>query len=580
MHQSPQLFPCVGFDHANTRWGQILDFSSIVGVLEVVSAANAKEAGVAQATRLSHLFADGAMPKLSSVKKNIDTKLIQSLVLLKISETSCQLCIVGAGKIFLRRGSILAPLLVNEGMLSGGLEGGDCLILLSKTAVDILSSEEKALFSPNLTPKEIAQAMMIRFSQKGRYTEGCVALVVAVPAASSFSRPSKGFRSLSAKHRIKRCAALVRGFVKRPKFIPYTIAIALGLAFVISVFLGIRKQQHDVVYTQRTEAIRQAKQLFDEGVALMDLQPIKSREHFKRALDILSSYSGKNLPRGKDGNLIKQLQSQIQDSVNIVSKVYTADVQLFYDASFLQKDRVVSLFTVGEHELGFADTTAGMIGIVSLLSKDADIVAGGDEYKSTKFLSFQGSTLFIVTQSGVNAISPGSDRAKTVLPADEQSWDAFATYGGNLYAVSKTDGKILRYPKKEGGYGKKEEYLDKDIYANLRETRGISIDGSIWLGSNLGKIFRYTQRRDDPFLIRGVDPALGQKLEVFVSEYSPSVYVFDPEGKRIVTLSKEGVYQGQYVYGDTIEPTAFGVSPERKRVFLLANQKIYSFAMK
>jgi hypothetical protein len=344
------------------------------------------------------------------------------------------------------------------------------------------------------------------------------------------------------------------------------------------VLLGIRRQQNDVVYRNRTESVQQAQLLFDEGIALTDLQPIKSRENLQKALELLSPYTGNNLPRGKDGKMIEQLEKQIQDSLKIVSKVYTADVQLFYDASFLQKNRVVSLFTVGEDELAFADTTAGMIGIVSLASKDAEVVAGGEEYKSTTFLSFQDGKLNIVTQDGVKIISPGSDVVKKVL-TQEDLWDAFTTYGGNIYGVQRSEGKILRYPGKENVYGESEEYLDEDIHADLNQTGGISIDGSIWLGSKLGKIFRYTQGRDDPFLIRGVDPPLGQQLEVFVSEDNPSAYIFDPEEKRIVILSKEGTYQGQYVYSDTIQPTAFGVSPARKRIYLLADQKIYSFGI-
>ncbi|MCX8008915.1 MAG: hypothetical protein N3A54_04410, partial [Patescibacteria group bacterium] len=104
-------------------------------------------------------------------------------------------------------------------------------------------------------------------------------------------------------------------------------------------------------------------------------------------------------------------------------------------------------------------------------------------------------------------------------------WDAFATYGENLYVVSQDQGKIWRYPGKDNAFGNKEDYLAKDIYPNLTKTRGLSIDGSVWLGSSIGKVFRYTQGRDDPFLIRGVDPPLGQQLDVFVSEKSPFVYI-------------------------------------------------------
>ncbi|MCX8008916.1 MAG: hypothetical protein N3A54_04415 [Patescibacteria group bacterium] len=44
-------------------------------------------------------------------------------------------------------------------------------------------------------------------------------------------------------------------------------------------------------------------------------------------------------------------------------------------------------------------------------------------------------------------------------------------------------------------------------------------------------------------------------------------------------VSKQGMYHSQYLYGDVIQPSSFGVSLARKRVYLLADQKIYSLSI-
>lgn len=572
MPASYRIYSSLAASHRNSRWGQIIDFASAFGVIEVASVGNAQEEGVNEITRINRLYlSSDNLPSVSEVQKTINKDLIASLLLCSIQESSCLLWMIGEGTVLLRRGRILSTVLEQEGVMKGTIKDNDCLIVLSKTAKTVIRLEDRGLFSPALSPKEIADALSIRFAQERESAEGAVALVIELMLPRDEQRvvdqSKQSLRSLiSAKiDTIKRFFSFRR-----------IVLIALMMFFVVSVILGVRKQLADTRYRDRRVAIQEAETLFKKGSAIMDLQPMKSQEYFQEALMRISPYSGSALPRGRDGKTILSLEQAIRDHLRIVSKVYPVDPQLFYDASFLQPDRVISLFTVGENALAFADTNVGMIAVVSLISKDATIVAGGEGYKSTRFLSFLGNTLYIVTDTAVETVKAGDRDVQKVLSI-EQPFDAFSVYGGNLYGILKDKGVIFRYKGTQSGFDQAESYLAEDVRANLSSARGMSIDGSIWIGSSIGKIFRYTQGRDDSFIVHRIDPPLGNILDVSVHEQHPMVYIFDPDRSRIVLFSKQGAYQAQYVYGNAIQPSSFGVSFSMNRVYLLANQKIYVF---
>ncbi|MCX8009291.1 MAG: hypothetical protein N3A54_06385, partial [Patescibacteria group bacterium] len=400
------IFPCISSSLQNTRWGQVVDLPPVLGVIEIHSCGNAQEQGVSEITRLSKaILTLTSSPRALELKESIDSSIVKSFLFCIIQESICELCVIGNGKIFLRRGKMLSPLLVTQGIIKGSLKKGDCLIFLSKTAADLFNSEEKELFSPVLTAKEIAETMSILIAQKGEKAEGATCLVVEIfddMSANTRVISSQSSFQTSFKNRFVNFFSRIRKIGRKPSWFRHGVVLIIAGFFCFSVFLGIRKQQTDHISNQRRQAVEQAQNLLREGIALTDIQPLKSKEYLEKALGLLSPYVGESLPKGKEGRTIQQLEKQLQDNLRIISRIYTPDVQIFYDASFLQKDRVVSLFTVGEDELAFADTNAGMVAVVSLLSKEARVVAGGNEYTSTRFLSFVGQNLYIVTKDSLN----------------------------------------------------------------------------------------------------------------------------------------------------------------------------------
>ena len=576
------VFLASGSSSQDRRWGQILTLPSSVAIVEVFRAfGGAKEEGLRTLTRLNRLF-DQFPLSLSDILvgvKQFENSDIASLLIFSFAESACSLVIQGKGKIFIRRGRTFSPLLQREGSITGEIQTNDILLFLSETAVEILQNEEANLFSENLTAKEMADTLSIRLSQVGAKGEGATAAIVAFRTieVKKVIPTYKQTPLQRQRARVSNIFSNLRLLFQTKKNKWYGIFFILTLLFLVSVVLGVRKQQGDTSYQKMMASFQSAKNLYDEGVSLIDSQSIKSREDFIKAQILLDPYL-QHPPKGKEAKSIETLGQQIHDNLQLVSKVFEKDPQLFFDASFLQKDRVISQFSVGDQFIAIADTQHGTIGVVDILSKDAAVITGGGEYMSTKSMVWNGQELLIVKDGGVMALDPATKTPKQVITSSD-TWDAIATFGTNFYAANRSENTIWRYPAKDTGFGDKETYFSDDSVVDISKTTGMVIDGSIWFGSTIGKIFRYTQGRDDPFLTRGIDPALGQHLEVSTNPDVTQLYVFDPENNRVVVLSKEGLYLAQYVWPKSFTATAFGVSFTKQKIFLLSNQKLYSLSV-
>jgi DNA-binding beta-propeller fold protein YncE len=108
----------------------------------------------------------------------------------------------------------------------------------------------------------------------------------------------------------------------------------------------------------------------------------------------------------------------------------------------------------------------------------------------------------------------------------------------------------------------------------------MAIDGSVWLGSTNGRLWKFTGGREDTILPQGVDPAFGKNLVIYTSDAENNLYVLDSDSNRVVVLEKDGTYMAQYSWTDPIRATRLAVSEGQKKIYLLASGKLYTISLK
>jgi sugar lactone lactonase YvrE len=189
----------------------------------------------------------------------------------------------------------------------------------------------------------------------------------------------------------------------------------------------------------------------------------------------------------------------------------------------------------------------------------------------------------VLLADGVNAIDINQKQTKQNIIKKSDDWGSVSTivsFGGNIYLLDTVKSRIWKYVATEIGFSEIREYLNPDTLPDLSKSTGMVIDGSVWLGTNEGKILRFTQGKENAFASKGVDPAFGTKLVVYTSDETNNLYVLDGENKRVVVLDKDGMYLSQYVWKSDSLFTNLVVSEKHGKILLLGNDKVYSLDIK
>lgn len=332
-----------------------------------------------------------------------------------------------------------------------------------------------------------------------------------------------------------------------------------------------------------TNAFTGARYAFDEGVALLELNPIKGRERLVQAKATLEPIRAIVSERTKEGREIAGLYQQIQDNLRLSMHVVSMEPALFFDVSLLKKGGQASFLTLSGDTMGIVDQQTKTVYAVSVPAKSGKVIAGGESYTGLSFVSRHVDKTYVLTDKGVNLIRDSDSKTIEAIIKKDKEWGiigALAAFGGNVYLLDTQKGRIWKYVALEKGFSELREYLNPDTLPDLSSATSISIDGSVWVGTKTGKIFQFAQGKEKTFTPQGVEPALGAQLFVYTSDEAKNLYVLDSQNKRVVVLTKDGVYMAQYQWKGSLSPSQLVVSEAQKQILLLAEGKIYSIELK
>jgi hypothetical protein len=310
-------------------------------------------------------------------------------------------------------------------------------------------------------------------------------------------------------------------------------------------------------------------------VALLSLNPVKGRERLVTAKQLLDP-----LPRTRE---ITDLLRQVNDNLTQSMQITKTKPELFFDASLVKKGGTIASVGFEETIMGLLDTSSQTVIALDVTSKKATVVGGGSSYAGMSGVAIHGDAMYVLTSSGINKAGLTDKKTNESVVKKDPQWGtlgALASFGGNLYVLDTTKSRIWKYVATEKGFTETREYLNPDTLPDLSQTNSMAIDGSVWLGSTNGKLWKFTGGKEDTFIPRGIDPAFGKNLIIYTSDTANNLYILDADNKRVVVLEKDGTYLAQYVWDDPLIATSLAVSEEQKNIYLLATGKLYSIGLK
>lgn len=586
------------------RWGQVLVQPNGYGIIEIFDEyGGAQQKGAQLLSKMGELLAKepSGLRAIERIADSVRDSTVVSLILLVPVGRVVYLVLRGEGLVYVKRGSELAKLMHQDGGLSGEIRKGDTLLLASRGFARLLPASEIVTLFDHLTAQEVAEklTMILHERQEG---EGSVAFVYTVeqfeemeapppssppPPISQKPAPARASRSFppvvsKVKFHVRTLVSDVIHIRERPERIPRVAAIVLTVIFLVSVGLGIAKQLNTQTNKEAEAALVAARHAFEEGVALLELNPVKGRERLNEAKETLAPFVGKLNDRTRQGRDVSTLYGQITDNLTQAMQIVEAPPSLFFDMSLVKQGAVASAIALEGDTLAVADQLGQTMYTLDLPTKSAAIVGGGQIVSGVRDVSVHGDRLFALTPEGVVEVRTKERKSSLIIKRDEVWGDASAvvSFGGNLYVLDNEKNRIWKYVAIESGFSPIREYLNPDTLPDFATATNMTIDGRVWVATRVGKIFRFVQGKEETFLPKGVEPALEADLLVFTSDEAKNIYLLDRTLSRVVVLDADGTYLAQYRWSGDFKVQRFVVSESQKKILLLSGGKIYALEMK
>ncbi len=349
-----------------------------------------------------------------------------------------------------------------------------------------------------------------------------------------------------------------------------TIGIILVLLLIASIGFGIRAKQIKEEKGRYAERLAQAQHQFEEAVELASLNPERARELFSSSSQIAEELKKEGV---KDEVLDQLLEKLAEDKGRILGE-YQVNPELFVDLS-LQISGFEGQDMASSGETIFVlDKNGKRIIKTSFATKKTSVFAGPDEVGDALAITAYEDRAFVLTADGIYE----TGEAKSRLIEKEWKGDILIyAYAGNLYILDKEASTIKRYVGGDSSFSSGQNWLALGIKVDLSKIKGMTIDGSIILLSESGRISKFLLGNQTGFTPQGVYPELGPADAIYTNEGLKGIYILEKTKGRIVVLDKEGKYLAQYRSDSLKDAQDLVVSEKEGKIIFLLGSKLNTF---
>lgn len=480
-----------------------------------------------------------------------------SLVVTAESLNILYVVIKGAGKVDLKRGDQIGPVLQSNDENgfktgSGFLQDDDILILQTPEFSEVISEALLTQTIDSQGPSEIAESLAPKIHQSGKGGAASVIMrykdeaPLPTVTESAEDTPTEVNEENKAKAGLKLASDYflqVKSLIKNKglntsslphsKKVLLTIGLILVLVFAGTIMLAMKKQNDAKVKEAYAQVYVEAQKKYEEGKSLMDLNQALARDSFDEAKKILEEGQDR-FPKGSTErknveSLLAQVNQTLTDSSG-VSRVNPAEVNK------------------NESELlSFA------------LSQKAGLHFTKDD-----------KNIYTVTETAV--LNDSKELFKN--QGDWENAGGIGTFLGNIYVLDKSSDQILKFVATSGGGYGQSNYFTSNQKPDLSNAQSMAIDGSIYVLFKDGTVSKFTRGNKDNWQIQGLDKPLLNPTRIYTAPDS-NIYILDSGNSRIVEFGRDGRYQSQYVASIFKDAKEMDVEESAGKILILIGSKIY-----
>lgn len=342
--------------------------------------------------------------------------------------------------------------------------------------------------------------------------------------------------------------------------------LVLLLLLVGSVVFGINQKKVKEIQKNGDINFSLAQEKYQSSIS-ETIDKVEARDLFLEAKKIVEELKTSDYKNDKLGELIDNIN---KNEAKILGEV-KAETQEFLDLTLqISGFRGSNMVSSGE-EIFIFDKQGKNIIKVNLKTKNAKIVANSDKVGETVSIGSYEDRLFLNRNDGIYEVDT---IPKKVIERDWNDTELIYFYAGNMYLLDRDDNQIYRFAGSNKTFGSKSEWLAPGIEMDFSKIVDITIDGSIWLVSESGKVTKLTNGNPQQISLTGISNQLERPTAIYTNEENENTYILEKEKGRIVVLNKKGEFNVQYVSDELKQIDDLVVSEDEKKIILLNGQKL------
>lgn len=360
----------------------------------------------------------------------------------------------------------------------------------------------------------------------------------------------------------------------------FSFLFLLVFLFLFSAALTMRKRRDERIKREVAKLWQESDENLKAAADLIDLNNKRARELLEAAEDN-TQRMGVLGARTQAEEALKKIKEVRQE----LDKLVTIKPYLLYDFKIQDSGSKPSSLTGGRGVLFVSDPETNSLFRLDIKASPVRVERLGEgEVKRPLKTDFYKNTLYGLDKNGLFRLPlEGSFEGSLVKVSEEQGEvQDLRVYFGNVYLLVPSTSKLLKYAALEEGYAEGVDWLKEDF--DLSSVLSLAIDGSIYLSFKDGRVLKFTLGKREEFNLVGLPAPLSHEVYLFTSGNLPFLYLLDKEKGRVITVSKDGIYQQQYLLssegGDLGDLRSFWVSPEGEKLYLLAGSRILEVDLK
>ena len=389
---------------------------------------------------------------------------------------------------------------------------------------------------------------------------------------------------------VKRSISLVRRLIARdiylkPQSPRKLIRVILPIVIVVIILVlligwrifGVRKQV-GAAETMLSPLIEQISLAKDQTTT----DPILARETVSQAITSLEQLEQDLSDQKKARGLVAQQLSSARELFDQISgQEEFGQLEIFYDLRLIDGEFVVSGVDMTNKQAILLDAGRKKAVVLNLENKQAQeldlsaIDQVNDLEITDQLLTVLGQGIyqqdFEEEQVTLNKIIEQGDSNK-----DAVFIESFATY---IYVFNPEKRNVYRYSQQEDGYSDPIGWVSGAVSFDYNNVSSWAIDGDMWITTRAGGLYKLASGREQEFKIVGLIEPFSDNLQVFTHEDVKNIYILEPNGKRLVMLTKAGEFLKEIKSDSLASTTTLFVSEELGKAFAVSGSIIYAMSI-